>query len=431
MSKNNRHSKSNKIDKIEVCIAVYQRYYRLPEIVEMLNAQTNQNFNLNIWNNTSFDLTAFLEKFPKDRLQVLGTGKNEGSAARFKLVPKTKGSCIIFFDDDEEFGEDFIEYNYQQYKSYKEKEKAICGWYTRTFVNDRYNPSADNPPEGYEVDYIGTGGMVLDREIFDLEPELQNIPEPFDKTEDLYLCYLARMKYGMMLRKIGKKISIIVDGKDQFHGIDKEEIYQRLRNKGWIILNDMQLEMNVYDNLVDFKSVMKELEIPFWVSEGLLLGLYRDGHPIKGDEDDTDVCVWYEHANRADEIIEALKKKGFTLLDAWRENGVVEGMAVARGTNKIDIIFTRKNKDEVFFLARNYFNIGSLPYFAFVFPREPFEKFNLMQWGQETFPVPAGVEEYLTARYGVDWKTPKLRNQEYSASSLEDNPCYRGDWKVL
>jgi hypothetical protein len=429
MSKNNRPRKNIEI---EVCIAVYQRYYRLPEIIRMLNEQTVQDFNLNIWNNSGQDLTPFVKDFPEDRLRIFGGVSNGGSAARFKIVPETKGNCIIFFDDDETLDEDFVEYNYQKYKEYKDKgEKCILGWYTRTFVNDRYNPSFDNPPEGHEVDYIGTGGMVLDREIFDKEPELQNIPEPFDQTEDLYLCYLARTKYGMTLRKLKQKCSIEVDGKDQFHGINKEEIYLRLRDMNWVILQDMQLQLNVLENLVLLKEVMDELKIPFWLSEGLLLGLYRDGFPIKGDEDDTDVCVWYDFAPHADQIIEGLQKKGFTLLDAWRENGIVEGMALARGTNKIDIIFTRKKDNEVFFLARNYFSIGSLPYFAFVFPAKPFESFDEIEWGGQRFPVPHGIEEYLVARYGADWKTPKLRNAGYSASSLKDNPCYRGDFKVL
>lgn len=423
MSKNNRRSKSLPI---EVCIAVYQRYYRLPEIIRMLNAQTNQNFNLNIWDNTDKDIHEFTEGFPKKRLQILGNGRNEGSAARFKIVPHTKGECIIFIDDDEEFDKDFIEYNYQQYLLRK---NDIQGWYTRTFINDKYNPSFDNPPAGEEVDYVGTGGMVLDRKIFDDE-ELQNIPEPFDKVEDLYLCYLARMKYGMSLRKLDKHVSINVDGKDQFHGIDKEEMYQRLRAMGFRIIKDMQLALNAFANINDVKNTFDELKIPFWLSEGLVLGLYREGGIIKGDEDDIDICVWYDYAERADEIIEALKKKGFTLLDAWRPKGIVEGMAVARGTNKIDIIFTHKKDDEVYFLARNYIGIGKLPYFAFVFPAKCYEEFTTIKWADVEFPVMKDIEGYLTARYG-DWKTPKLRNEGYSSSSIEDNPCYRGDWEVL
>jgi len=35
---------------IEVCLAVYQRRERLPELIDQLKAQTNQDFNLNIWN---------------------------------------------------------------------------------------------------------------------------------------------------------------------------------------------------------------------------------------------------------------------------------------------------------------------------------------------------------------------------------------------
>ena len=410
---------------IEVCMCVYQRYYRLPIIVKKLNEQTIQNFNLNIWNNTDKDLTSFLKDFPADRLQVLGDGTNHGSASRFKIVPKTTGSCIIFIDDDETPAPQFVEYMYKMYQLLGKN--TISGWYTRNFVNDFYTQSFNDPPPKSEVDYIGTGGMVLDREIFDKEPLLQNIPLPFDKTEDLYLCYLARMKYEMHLIKLDEFISIEVDGKDQFANIDKDDIWLRLRSQRWQLVRDMILKEYAYQNLKDFQEVMNKLEIPFWVAEGLLLGLYRDKDMILSDEDDIDVGVWKEYANRSPEIIEALKAKHFKVLNNWQMDGTLEGIAVYRNGNKIDIIFTRKNKDNVYFLARNFGNMGSLPYFAFVFPKEIFNEFSTIKWLNLELPCPKNIEGYLTARYG-NWQIRKMRNIDYHADNFEDNPCYKINW---
>jgi len=411
---------------IELCMATYQRYYRLPEIIKQLNGQTIQNFRLNIWNNSGKDLTPFVKDFPQDRLQVINSEKNEGSAARFKLVPLTKGNPIIFFDDDEILQPGFVEYNYREYLKFGKD--CILGWYTRTFVNDSYNPSFDKATYGMEVDYIGTGGMVLDRWIFDGEETLQDIPRPFDKTEDLYLCYIARKKYAMHLIKINQSLSILVDGKDQYVGIDKEDIFHRLKAQGWRQIKNMYLEEVAYENLNDFQAVMDKLKIPFWISEGLLLGLHRQRGMILGDEDDVDVCLWKEYSNRASEIIEELTKIGFKLLNNWEWQGSSEGIAVCRNGNKIDIIFTRKKDNEVFFLARNLTgNMGKLPYFAFVFPAHLFDEFGEIKWQELNLPCPKNVEGYLTARYG-DWKIPKLRGYEYDPNSLTDNPCYRVDW---
>lgn len=411
---------------VEVCITVYQRYYRLPEIIRQLNKQDEQGFNLNIWNNSGKDLTPFITEFPADRLQVINSEKNEGSAARFKIIPKTTGQCIIFIDDDESIDPRFVSYMKKVWELHSKD--CICGWYTRTFINDRYNPSYDDPPVESEVDYVGTGGMVLDRWIFDNEPTLQDIPKPFDKTEDLYLCYIARMKYGMHLIKTLPLVSILVDGKDQFVNINKEDIFLRLKSMGWKLVRNMMLKEQAFKNIVDFQKVMNELKIPFWLSEGLLLGLYREKDCILGDEDDVDVCLWNEYADRSDEIIRALESIGFQLLNDWKlEGDTSEGIAMTRNGSKIDIIFTRKNDKEVFFLARNFGNMGEFPYFAFVFPKELYDEFGEIQWRDVKFPCPKNIEGYLTARYG-DWKTPKLRGIDYHADSFEDNPCYKINW---
>lgn len=422
---------STNTNNIEVCIAVYQRYYRLPEIIKQLNAQTDQKFNFNIWNNTDKDLTPFVRDFPKSRLKIFGTGKNEGSAARFKIVPKVKGNIITFIDDDEEIEDGFVEYHRAVHKKYP---NCVAGWYTRIFNTDNYSPSVDleQIPIGSAVDYVGTGGMVVDRKIFDDNPILQNIPEPYDKVEDLFLCHIAR-KNGMELVRVKQSVRILVDGKDQFQKIDKNDIYRRLREEeGFITLTDKYLEKNAYENLKDLKEVFEKHDIPFWVQEGLLLGLYREGHIIRGDEDDTDICVWKEHAEKVEKAIPDLEAKGFRILDKWVFEDTIEGMPIARGTNKIDIIMTRKKESKdgvVYFLARNYDKtMGDLDYFAFVFSADIYSKFSEIEWGEEKYKVPGNIEKYLVERYGEDWKTPKARGVDYNPSSLSDNPCYRYNW---
>lgn len=411
----------------ELCLAVYQRYYRLPMIIDQLLAQTDQNFRLNIWNNSGKDLKPFVKKFPKNRLQIINSKINVGSQARFRLVPKTKGNPIIFFDDDEDISENMVEYYRALWE--KQKEKAIFGWYTRTFVEDSYIRSFDNPPVGSEVDYIGTGGMVLDRKIFNETPELQNIPRPFDRVEDLYLCYLARKK-GIKLIKAMQVFSIYEDGKDQYVQIDKEGLYRRLRDMDFKIIKDNILERIVFNNLADLKEVFDQEGIPFWISEGLLLGLYRDKHVIRGDEDDTDICVWKEDTKKIPKALEKLKEKGFEILDVWNYvDGTLEGAAIARDINKIDIIAAHRKKDVIYYLARNYEKMfGDLEYYAFVFPAKPFEKMGAMEWGGIQFPCPSGVEEFLTARYG-NWKTPVKRGEGYSLLVKECNPCIKENWE--
>jgi len=80
--------------------------------------------------------------------------------------------------------------------------------------------------------------MVLGRWIIDAEPLLQHIPTGYQRIEDLYLCYLARTKYDMTLRRIEAKTHIIKDGLDQCRSIAKNQLLQRLRKEGWKLLKD-------------------------------------------------------------------------------------------------------------------------------------------------------------------------------------------------
>jgi len=46
------------------------------------------------------------------------------------------------------------------------------------------------------------------------------------------------MKYGMKMIKIESACKILVDGKDTFKNIGKDEIFRELRKKGWRLLKD-------------------------------------------------------------------------------------------------------------------------------------------------------------------------------------------------
>jgi len=223
-----------KTDKtIELCCCVYARANRVPKILEQLKTQTIQNFKLNLWNNSGKELD--IKNFPKEKIQIIESKKNTGSQARFKLAKKTIGNPIIFFDDDENLAPNFIEYNYKEHLKYGPK--VILGWFTRIFENESYWQSTGSN-YGQEVDYVATKAMILDREIIDKEPLLQNIPEEFAKVEDLYLCYIARMKHDMKMIRINRTTSSFIDNKDQWKAIDKERAFTLLRKKGWWLLKD-------------------------------------------------------------------------------------------------------------------------------------------------------------------------------------------------
>ena len=217
---------------IEVCLVVYQRLDKLPQLIKQLRNQTNQDFKLNIWNNSNSKL--FID-FPIERLKIINSNKNIGSQARFKLARKTKGNPIIFIDDDLDLDLDFIEFFYKQFLQFGPD--CILGWYNRTFIKEDY--FSGNSFSYGEVDYLGTGGMILDRNIIDKFDILKKLPARYCKAEDLYLSYLAR-KEGMKLIGIKSKCRIINDGLDQFFRLNKykQKAFRYLRKEGWRLLKD-------------------------------------------------------------------------------------------------------------------------------------------------------------------------------------------------
>jgi len=197
----------------------------------------------------------------------------------------------------------------------------------------------------------------------------------------------------------------------------------------------MPTKENSLKNLVDFKKVMDELKIFFWLDSGTLLGAYRDKNIITGDEDDSDICMWKDNAVRSPEFLKKLREAGFSILHDWRfVNATSEGIGIKRDGNKIDIVMMHRKKNEhgdvAFYLSRNFSGqMGSMPYYAFVFPGKLYDEFNEIELGGVKYNCPKDVEGYLVARYGQNWNIPILRGQGWNPIDPSNNPCHRTNWK--
>jgi hypothetical protein len=227
---------------IELCLCICNRIERLHTIIEDLKKQNNQKFTVNIWNNTTQPIK-FID-FPNERINITNSDKNIGSKARFQLAKKTTGNPVIFIDDDEILSPDFIDYFYSEYQKFGPN--CILGCHARNFDHEHYWNSLlidTRKTFDIEVDYIGTGGMILDRWIIDQEKSLQNIPEPYDKVEDLYLSYIARMKYDMKLIAIESKDQLFKDDSYQLmtQYQNRQNAFKSLRNAGWCLLRDKNM----------------------------------------------------------------------------------------------------------------------------------------------------------------------------------------------
>src|SRR4030067_400462 len=95
--------------------------------------------------------------------------------------------CLVIYKRIHRLGVIFDCLHDQTMQYFKFGPGCILGWYTRKFTEERYWGNNTFNTYGVRVDYVGTGGMIMDRKIIDEEESLQNIHQDYAKVEDLYL----------------------------------------------------------------------------------------------------------------------------------------------------------------------------------------------------------------------------------------------------
>lgn len=171
--------------------------------------------------------------------------------------------------------------------------------------------------------------------------------------------------------------------------------------------------------LLDLKEIFGKADIFFWIQNGLLLGLYRDGDAIEGDENDVDIGIWRRDIQKLKSVKEDLEAKNFRVRFTTNLYGSITAtfkrlpckvhLHVNCKYNEADIIYQPMDKS------------GKV----FVFPKEVYSDFGTIEWRGEKFNCPKDVDGYLTARYG-DWKTPILKKDGWDFyDNPRLNPCYK------
>lgn len=235
---------------LEICMVTYKRLYRFHKTIEQLNNQTLRNWKLNVWNNSNEKIP--LGVFNPDKVSIINSDSNLGSIARFHLTKYIKGDIIVFIDDDLIMEDTFLEYMYKQYRKFGKY--CILGWHTRNFINNNYWEAERKAGYGSNVDYIGTGGMILNKSIFNSPTDVLNPKPEFIQAEDLYLSYIAQ-KRDYRLKKIDAPCSIDVDGNDQYQNLIeyKQHALDELIKLGYLTEKDGN---NIY---LDYNGVQRKV----------------------------------------------------------------------------------------------------------------------------------------------------------------------------
>lgn len=189
----------------------------------------------------------------------------------------------------------------------------------------------------------------------------------------------------------------------------------------------------VFNNLLDFHNAAKAAGVEYWLFEGLLLGLYRDGGPVSGDEDDTDIAIRAISDKKRVKLIKELKKRDLNIavIDGAERSkntvdGVFTGFQCIREGNRIDVCVMRRTKEFAWFRGGNDRNYVS---YYIVFPGHHFEGHGYIKWRDKRFKTVKDIEGFLEYKYR-DWKTPMLRSEGYNYTDSKTNRSYILEWDV-
>ena len=200
---------------IHIVMCSWKRTKNIPIIIKSLNEQTvAKRIVFNIINNNikeKDNINKILKNLKNNKIKInIQHNKVNGYGfERFKytrnLLKRTFIDYVIFIDDDQYFDKKFIEnlYNLREPKSYK-------SWYGRYFKKDSEinNLSSKDYGEYYSnkivytdliknrkkeiktMPYMGTGGSIIDANIFNFE-KLYSIKKEYINVEDMWLSFIC------------------------------------------------------------------------------------------------------------------------------------------------------------------------------------------------------------------------------------------------
>jgi GT2 family glycosyltransferase len=209
------------MEKVILIMCIWKRVNNLDKILNCLSTQTYKNFKLVIWDNTDEkkEVEKIVSKFKID-VDVIKSEKNIGGIGRFYAAKQYQKNyrTVIFFDDDQLPKDNFIEIMVKNFEPSTVKSRHSYKILSNSDYWNRKKISAG----GTNVNYCGTGGMVLDSNIFKYD-DLFNCPIEYTFVEDLWLSFFAQHKLNWKLQSIDAPLDVLEDGKNQFTGLIKKK----------------------------------------------------------------------------------------------------------------------------------------------------------------------------------------------------------------
>ena len=150
------------------------------------------------------------------------------------------------------------------------------------------------------------------------------------------------------------------------------------------------------ENLKTIDSVLRNNNVPYWLTDGTLLGLVREKNFI-GHDLDTDIGIMFKDFSPL--VLKCLTDQGFKVLHyfGYPENSFE--IALARNGVKTDLFFFYERDNTVYHCAF----MRQVNRIDYVYPKFSLKESDFL--GHQ-FLIPDDPELYVRTKYGDNWKTP-------------------------
>jgi hypothetical protein len=212
--------------RIALIFCTWKRVYRLQDTLNDLDSQTFKDFDIFIWNNNIKEVLNInnIIKNQNKLINVHHSKNNIGGIGRFYYAKMISNfyDIIIFIDDDQKLENDVVEKMISNFKI-----ETISSWWGWSIKNQYWE--RNRILDFSEVDYCGTGGMILDSKIFN-KIDLKKIPQKYKFIEDLWFSFVAKYEFEYKLQGGDFNITLVTDGNDQYSNLInlKNEFYNYL-----------------------------------------------------------------------------------------------------------------------------------------------------------------------------------------------------------
>jgi len=204
-------------------------------------------------------------------------------------------------------------------------------------------------------------------------------------------------------------------------------------NKGKNPLNLHQMGLAGYnikdENLELAIRILEKHGCTWWLEAGTCLGAVRERDFLAHDAD-IDIGIMGKHVDLWNTLQAEFKEAGFVLYHAWEHDGRKTELSFEREKIKLDLFFFYRSGEFMWHGIFGPDNKGrwgfdNLQFLPCVFSASLFENLQEVVFRGKRCFLPNPADQYLTERYGPEWRRPNLTYKYYEDCRAIDRHFFK------